>query len=123
EVERAELGHAGEQPREGRLRDGRAHRCACLVFGSSLLGVPERRAHSEPSGPAGSQINRNSVNAAVPPAATPRARGEMSRLAPMRTITAASTTRTQIVLSSCNQPLLTSLPVPKPCSRATGHAP
>ncbi len=39
-----------------------------------MPGVPERRAHSEPSGPPGSHSSRNSENAPAPPSAALRAR-------------------------------------------------
>ena len=42
--------------------------------GSSDDGVPERRAHSEPSGPPGSHSSRNSENTPAPPRAALRSR-------------------------------------------------
>ena len=46
--------------------------CSLWTCGSSFAGVPERRAHSEPSGPPGSHSSRNSANAPAPPSAALR---------------------------------------------------
>src|ERR1039458_4724704 len=88
---------------------------------SSDTGVPERRAQPCPSGPPGSHRIRAIGPIAVRANAPPRTRGCSGQPGSVRTHTAIATASTQIAVSASNHALLTSLPVPRPCSRAIGQ--
>ena len=87
---------------------------------SSDGGVPDRRAHSDPSGPLGIQISRNSANAATPPSAAPAAGGARANRRHSHDHGREHEPQAGDADAS-NQVLFTSLPVPKPCSSAIGQ--
>src|SRR5262249_5671378 len=109
----------GERPRTHRLVwPPAALAPACP---SSAVGVPERRAQLEPSGPPGSHSSKNSEKAAAPPSTAPRARRFSGQPSITPSNTAASTTIRQATLRTSIQVLFTSLPAPNPCSSAIGQ--
>jgi hypothetical protein len=63
----------------------------------------------------------NSPNAPVPASAAPRQRIPSGQPISTRVATAASTSTVHATLSASSQPLLASLPVPKPCTSAIGQ--
>ena len=88
---------------------------------NSELGVPERLAHSDPSGPAGSHATRKSVNAAVAASAARRRGGPGPPAAQHAAEHGRHDRERDSALSASSQLLFTSLPVPRPCTSASGQ--
>src|SRR5450759_3450147 len=88
---------------------------------SSAGGVPARRAQPLPRGPPGSHTRSTTSSAVVVASAPPRRAACAGQPRVARTPTAASTASTHAAFNASSQPLLTSLPVPSVCTRASGQ--
>ena len=92
-----------------------------MLWPSSELGVPERRAHSEPSGPAGSHASRKIANAAGAGERRAAPGGSGGPAAQHAAEHGRHDASAHSTLSISSQLLLTSLPVPRPCTSASGQ--
>src|SRR5450755_311260 len=98
-----------------------APEAAAAVDASNALGVPARAAQPAASGPPGSHTSSPSGTTAEAIRAVTRAPALAGQPAVARATTATIMTITQPPVTASIQAILVSLPVPRPCSTATGQ--